>query len=302
MRYFIFIAPLILSGCLSLGTVLPEAAPDVLKAEAETQTAAAFEKYVTLNDRLQRVGRRILISNESLCDRHMLYIGAQTATLKTFPKPLRDYAKSQGFDETPRVLYTGRDDIARADHIENADGEPITIYDKDYYGDIYIDGKQVKTRALTACQYPLKLTYSPAVNAYATGRTIRVTTGMMEFADDDELAIIIGHELAHNTEGHIAKIVTSRIAGLGTGRFSRQYESEADYVGLYYAARARFDISKAPGIWRRIGLMSVRSMGEGKSHPTTPERYVRLAAGIEEIERKREAGVPLLPQRKAKAK
>lgn len=298
MKAFVFTAPLLLGGCLSLGTVLPEVSPEKQKAEEAVQVAAAYQKYVTLNDRLQRVGQRVLISNESLCDRHMIYIGAQTATVKSFPKALRDYAKSQGFDDTPRVLYTARKDIARGGHVTDAKGEPIKIYDKDFYGDIYIDGQPVKTHALTACQYPIKLTYSPAINAYATGRSIRVTTGMMEFAGDDELAVIIGHELAHNTEGHITKIITSRIAGLGTGRFSRVYESEADYVGLYYAQRAGFDISKAPGIWRRIGLMSVRSMGEGKSHPTTPERYVRLAAGIAEIDRKRAEGQPLLPDRK----
>lgn len=303
VRYYVFIAPLCLSGCLTLGTVLPDAAPDDQKAETKVQTAAAYEKYITLNDRLQRVGRKILTENSELCQRTSVDIGVQTATLKTFPKALRDYAKGQGFDDSPRILYSVDPNVKRMARVTDKDGKALSVQKSDFDGHIYIDDAEVQsTSNVATCHYPITLSYSPAVNAYATGRAIRVTTGMMEFANDDELAVIIGHELAHNTEGHITKIITSRIAGLGTGRFSRVYESEADYVGLYYAERAGFDISKAPGIWRRIGLMSVRSMGEGKSHPTTPERYVRLSAGIAEIDRKRIAGLPLLPERRASRK
>ncbi len=265
--------------------------------------AAAYENYIALNDRLQRVGRKILTENSALCERISRDAGVQTATLKTFPKPLREYAKSQGFDDVPRILYALEPSVKRQSAVTDKDGAALSVQKPGFDGNIYIEG--VKAEALPVkptCHYPITLSYSPAVNAYATGRAIRVTTGMMEFADDDELAVIIGHELAHNTEGHIVKIVTSRIAGLGTGRFSRVYESEADYVGLYYAQRAGFDITKAPNIWRRIGLMSVKSMGESKSHPTTPERYVRLAAAIAEINRKRVAGLPILPERKEGAK
>jgi len=304
VRYFIFIAPLILSGCLSLGTVLPETTPEGLKAETQTQTAAAYDKYIALNDRLQRVGRKVLIANADLCTRQNTDTGAQAVTLKDFPKALRDYAKAQGFDTSPRVLFSLNADVPRGTKVDVQDknNSPDPVQSSEASLLMSDDSNAALITTTLSCDYPITLSYSPAVNAYATGRAIKVTTGMMEFADDDELAIIIGHELAHNTEGHIVKIITSRIVGLGTGWFSRIYESEADYVGLYYARRAGFDISKAPGIWRRIGLMSVRSMGEGKSHPTTPERYVRLAAGIAEIERKQDAGVPMLPERKGEAK
>lgn len=38
--------------------------------------------------------------------------------------------------------------------------------------------------------------------------------------------------------------------------FSRDHESEADYIGLVYAARACFDPTEAPELWRRMGEAS----------------------------------------------
>jgi hypothetical protein len=42
-----------------------------------------------------------------------------------------------------------------------------------------------------------------AINAYADGKLVYVTTGMLRFANDEELQIVLGHEIAHNAERHI---------------------------------------------------------------------------------------------------
>ena len=63
----------------------------------------------------------------------------------------------------------------------------------------------------------------------------------MEFVESDkELALIIGHELAHNTMGHIRKALGNYVVTLGGTRYTRPFESEADYVGLLYGARRLF--------------------------------------------------------------
>ena len=57
----------------------------------------------------------------------------------------------------------------------------------------------------TACDYSVRLSPSPELSAFTDGKTITVTERMMEFVEtDDELALVLGHELAHCAEGHIA--------------------------------------------------------------------------------------------------
>ena len=54
------------------------------------------------------------------------------------------------------------------------------------------------------CVYEFKLDESDVINAYADGKRIIVTQGMIDFAKtNDNLAIVLGHEYAHNLMGHI---------------------------------------------------------------------------------------------------
>lgn len=88
----------------------------------------------------------------------------------------------------------------------------------------------------------------------------------MRFAgDDDELALIISHELAHNAMGHVESRTANALLG------------------------------GAPDFWRRMAIEHPESIELRKSHPTTPERFVALNATITEIELKVSAGRPLLP-------
>ena len=124
----------------------------------------------------------------------------------------------------------------------------------------------------------------------APNGSVFVFTGMLRDMNDDEVAVILGHELVHTTHEHsrrqykrnmwtqlgLAGILaasesrssscdnrgTSLETGLRTGavlgalafqnRYSRQHEDQADRVGLRYAYEAGYDVSKAPDLWRRF--------------------------------------------------
>ena len=80
--------------------------------------------------------------------------------------------------------------------------------------------------------------------------------------------------------------------------FSQSFEAEADYIGLYFMARAGYDIVDAPNFWRRMGIAhpgSIRT-NHAASHPGTPERFVALNKTVSEILDKRAAGKELLPE------
>jgi Zn-dependent protease with chaperone function len=114
--------------------------------------------------------------------------------------------------------------------------------------------------------------------------SIYVFSGLMADMDDDELAIVLGHELAHATYEHSRRQasknqvtgIAGQAAALGAGMiknetikgaaqqatalgvttfgntFSREYEDQADRVGLRYVYEAGYDYKKAPELWRRF--------------------------------------------------
>ncbi len=289
MRRAIYILPAMLAGCATLNTTLPSAPPEQFQAESDIQHAAAYDKYMDSHERLIRISRPILAANAPLCDKTREDIGAVTMRLKGLPKALRPLAKARlGFvGKEPRVLLAGGSGLKIGAIIKGPNGKPISAYSE------ALDIPPYKTQ--TVCDYPVRLKYSAAVNAYADGRHITVTTGLMEFASDEHIALIVGHELAHNTQGHIRKIIQNTILALGRGTFARQFESEADYVGLYYSARAGYAIDGAEQLWRKMGLRSVKSISVAKSHPVTPLRFIQLKAASAEIAAKRTAGEPLEP-------
>lgn len=131
---------------------------------------------------------------------------------------------------------------------------------------------------------------SDQANAFALpGGKTAVYTGLFPVAENTNgLAIVMGHEIAHAIARHGAermayqKLVqigsmaatvalgdmdyqTQRavMGALGVGAqygvllpFSREHESEADYMGLLFVARACFDPTEAQKLWERMGQMS----------------------------------------------
>ena len=168
------------------------------------------------------------------------------------------------------------------------------------------------------CYYPVRLLDEDVVNAYADGEAIYVTRGMMRFAADDEsLALVIAHELAHNAMAHVEAQRTNRMMGRlvdlaakaygvdTRGAFttvamrsrSESFEAEADYVALYVLALAGQPYDEAADFWRQMAIEHPESIEDGylATHPSTAERYVAIDNGVREIRAKHDAGEPLLP-------
>jgi Zn-dependent protease with chaperone function len=122
-------------------------------------------------------------------------------------------------------------------------------------------------------------------NAFAAPNdSIYVYTGLLRALDDDELAIVLGHELVHATHEHGQKsfkkqlplLLAAAVVGVaaeaiddkalrdGTqvgafllatilnSGYGRDQEDQADRVGLRYAYEGGYDVSKAPRLWERF--------------------------------------------------
>lgn len=181
-----------------------------------------------------------------------------------------------------------------------------------------------------ACPFGLVIADAGSVNAFADGRNVIVNSAMMRFtSNDDELALVLAHEIAHNALRHIeAKQSNATLGGLfgaildvaaasqgintqggftksgmnaGALVFSQEFELEADYVGLYMLARAGRNVSRAPRFWREMAIADRSSIIYSSTHPTTAERFVRLEAAVGEVQTKLARGEIPTPERRGQA-
>jgi hypothetical protein len=104
-----------------------------------------------------------------------------------------------------------------------------------------------------------RLARSRQPNAFADGRYAIVTTRLLEFVrSDDELAIVIAHELAHNMLGHPDRLKEQKVPNgifRGFGRNAAHVlktEEEADQLGIRLVWAAGYDVSAAIPFWRRL--------------------------------------------------
>ncbi len=188
--------------------------------------------------------------------------------------------------------------------------------------------EHLATMALdTVCAYETVVVPSFDINAYADGANIFVTTAMMRFASDDELNAVIAHEMAHDALGHIKAAMHNARIGLllgligdiatlaagdtlddvpasvqwgaqGAQAFSKAFEREADYVGLYILAIAHKPLDGAPQLFAEFAILHPESIGFANTHPSDAERLLLMESTIDEIRSKMAAGQPLLPERK----
>jgi Zn-dependent protease with chaperone function len=144
-----------------------------------------------------------------------------------------------------------------------------------------------------------------------------VYTGILPIAlNADALAAIMGHEIAHAILRHGAERMAQQklvqigsvaagmstsdmdprqrqmvMAAIGVGTqygvmlpFSRNHESEADYVGLMLASAACFEPAEAIGLWQRMGANSAgKAPPEFMStHPSSDTRIQQLQGWMDE--------------------
>lgn len=152
------------------------------------------------------------------------------------------------------------------------------------------------------CISRVQLIPSAKLNASADGTYAQITSGIVNFArGDDEIALVVAHEMAHNILGHRVRLNEQKISrGLlkaldGSAGKIRKTEVEADYLALYLLARAGYDIDVAPGFWQRYGPSAFFEIFSEGTHPGRATRVAATRRTIEEIRQKQRQGAPLIP-------
>ena len=176
-------------------------------------------------------------------------------------------------------------------------------------------------REIANFRWEFNLVKDKQVNAFCMpGGKIVVYEGLMKLAKtDSELAVVLGHEVAHAVAKHSnermsqqlaaqygAKIISSGLAnksqsiqklatnvyGLGAQYglmlpFSRRHESEADYMGLVFMTMAGYDPVVAINFWKKMSSNSNGQIPEFMStHPSDATRINAIYKALPEIKKK----------------
>ena len=163
-------------------------------------------------------------------------------------------------------------------------------------------------------RWEVNLIGSKQINAFCMpGGKIAFYTGILDQLKltDDEIAMVMGHEMAHALREHarsrlaksqatsIGLSLGAQLLGLGelgnmaanlgtqllTLKYSRSDESEADLVGLELAARAGYNPQAAVSLWRKMGEATGNSgISFLSTHPTGPNRIQELEQNVPRVE------------------
>ena len=357
MKKFLWLILLFsLSGCLETPTGnLPSISKDEIDKEAERQKRISYAKYIDQMSLVKSIGYRINSLNADICNKTDFNSGITYANenviglkiAKFFPSNLNlgpkvsiiNIVKNSPAD---KAGLTVGDIILELEGFTFPEGKnalkKISKHFKDFEEKekkkIKIDrnGQILKfdINQIKICNYPIIFTQDKIVNAYADGKSIIMTQGMVDYAkDDNEIALVIAHELAHNDRGHLdAKKKNTLIMGsigfildlmtiyysggtaggdaqntemwskIGSEAYSVEFEKDADYGGVYYAYRAGYDISNVKNFWERIGSENPKQIAISSTHPATAERYLQIEKTVEEINKKKSDGLALIPNEK----
>jgi hypothetical protein len=162
--------------------------------------------------------------------------------------------------------------------------------------------RTIELTGVTGCASRIEIVTGKSLKAEADGQFVQISGSLVDFAaNDDELATIIAHELAHNILHHSLRLDTEKtarglFAKLGKRETQiRKTEFEADRMAVWLVARAGYDVDAIVPFWMRLGGRAGSGAPSDGTHPDWNERIDRAAAAVAEVKSQRAAGAELLP-------
>jgi len=150
--------------------------------------------------------------------------------------------------------------------------------------------------ALPACRAAFELVLGPDLIAHSDGRIVQIGVRYLEQLDDEQLAAVVGHELAHIVLHHRTRLEAAGIhwgilGELGrSARLFRRTEDDADALGAVLMRNAGYDPHAAVAFWRRRqGALD----GLSSTHASSKQRAAAIEAAIAAIPP--DAPVPWVP-------
>ncbi|MFM7657356.1 MAG: M48 family metalloprotease [Burkholderiaceae bacterium] len=340
---------------ISTSSVTPDATPGSASSSTHSSTAKprgarshptqeqAFDQLIAQQDRVYRVIAPLIVKNAVLCKTAARPLLGFTAKNRySYPAELRDAAIARlGTDEALRIVQVldgsgaQRAGVQRGDALIAIAGKPIPqgpqaetetarvlapLLRQTTEVDVALlrNGQPMtlKVALTTACAFTIDIGNAPHVNAYSDGRRIMVTTGLLAELSDQELAVILAREIAHNVQQHAAAMQTratmaaiidtllpptpdlSGFAGsAGLKPMDEKLDQEADRMALYMLARTGSDLLSAIATLDRLAQRYPATVLNSYTalHPWTGERQRQMRDTLAEIRKKQAGKKPLVP-------
>lgn len=182
----------------------------------------------------------------------------------------------------------------------------------------YENGKYYK--AISAYKWEFNTVEDKTANAWCMpGGKVVVYTGLLPITQDENgLAVVMGHEIAHAVAKHGNERMTQQMKAQGLGTvlsvavagspsstqnvfataygiagnltllsYSRKHETEADKIGLVFMALAGYDPSTAINFWERMSKMTGTAQVPQflSTHPSDDKRIADLKAWLPEAQK-----------------
>ncbi len=147
--------------------------------------------------------------------------------------------------------------------------------------------REVRFMAEAGCPSNVELVPGDIVNAWADGTRVMVSAALLgRCTTDGDLALVIGHEMAHNLLHHRLRLAAEGIAantllpgavGSNGMRAVRETEEEADRLAVSLATTAAYDLSDAEPF---LGGLLSGAVPVAATHPAPDRRLALLRAAI----------------------
>lgn len=303
-------------------------------AEGQSASEDALVALRALDARILETGDRLALANVDLCADQGAIPGVAVHDLAQYaPDARAAAARAFHLGEEPAVLAVSPEGAAaraglRADDgLIAADGMPFgaaSLPDRASFASVesaldvldsaFADGSaelevrrggervRLQVGAPSGCRGRFQLVPGDQLNAGADGRYIQISSALALYAaDEDELAAILAHELAHNILRHRVRL---NEAGISRGllktvgrnaRLIRETEVEADRLSIYLLDRAGYDTGAAAQFWSRFGPEHGYGIFASPTHPGWRKRVVSFEEEIATLARLKQQGPNPVP-------
>jgi len=306
-------------------------------ARAEDGPAATFAALQDVDGRMAGIAYRLTTANAALCRDLAPTPGWAIHALDQYEPPLRDQARRSFGFETPIAVEAVVPGSPAATAGVRAGDSIVSVDGKRFDGGT--PGKSVSsatrdatveaiaalparqplrvelrrggvTRTVTiaaspGCRSAFEVLLGPKMEASADGRIVQIGVRFFARYSDDEVAVVVAHELSHNILHHARRLDAAGIQrGLlsevgRNGRLFRLTEDQADLLGMYLLRNAGYDPRSAVRFWRDHGGDVDGGLFRSRTHPSSAARARALEAEIARIPA--DAPVPYVPPLVAEA-